>query len=130
MKRPSRATLGYLLVGAIALFFASQFLTRDEKPEDLTLNEFTDQLDEGEVATATIKDKSHEVEGELADGTEYQVAFPAEFGDELTDEIASADPPVELEVDQQEDSIWTSLLFSLLPMIVLFGLFLFVLNSM
>ena len=82
------------------------------------------------MATATIKDKSHKVNGELTDDTEYTVAFPEEFGDELTDQISSANPPVDLEVDQQEDSIWTSLLFSLLPMIVLFGLFLFVLNSM
>ena len=45
MKRPSRATLGYLLIGAIAVFFAMQFLTRDEKPEELTLTEFHDKLD-------------------------------------------------------------------------------------
>src|SRR5688572_32956418 len=130
MKRPSRATLGYILIGAIALFFASQFLTKDEKPEKLTLTEFTDKLADDEVATATIKDKSHEVTGELHDGTEFKVTFPQEFADELVEEIDKADPPIDLEVDQQQDSIWTSLLFSLLPMIVLFGLFLFVLNSM
>ena len=43
MKRPSRATLGYILIGAIALFFATQFLTKDEKPEELTLTEFHDK---------------------------------------------------------------------------------------
>src|SRR4029453_12732617 len=107
-----------------------QFLSRDEKPEQLTLTEFHDKLDGDEVSTATIKDKSHKVTGELEDGTKYSVAFPQEFGDELTQQIADANPAVDLEVDQQEDSLWTSLLFSLLPMIVLFGLFLFVLNSM
>ena len=49
---------------------------------------------------------------------------------ELATEIGDARPPIDLEVDQQEDSGWTSLRFSLLPMIILFGLFLFVLNSM
>ena len=99
MKRPSRATLGYLLLGAIAVFFATQFLSRDEKPEDLTLTEFNDRLEADEVKTATMKDKSHKVTGELEDGTEYSVSFPAEFGDELTQEIADADPPVDLDVD-------------------------------
>ena len=130
MKRPSRATLGYILIGAIALFFASQFLSQDEKPKELTLTEFRDLVNDDEVASATIKDKSHKVTGELRDGTEFKVTFPQEFADELVQEIGDANPPIDLEVDQQEDSMWTSLLFSLLPMIVLFGLFLFVLNSM
>ena len=131
MKRPSRATIGYILLGAIALFVASQFLGRDEKPEELTLTEFHDAVDDGEVATATIKDKSHEVTGELqrrhrSTRSRSRRSTPTSW----TQEIGDADPPIELEVDQQEDSIWTSLLFSLLPMIILFGLFLFVLNSM
>ncbi len=130
MKRPSRATLGYVLLGAIALFFATQFLTRDDKPRELTLTEFRQLVDDGEVATATIKDRSNEVTGELDGEEEYKVAYPQEFADELATEIGEARPPIDLEVDQQEDSIWTSLLFSLLPMVILFGLFLFVLNSM
>jgi cell division protease FtsH len=130
MKRPSRATIGYVAIGVIAIFFASQLLDRGEKPEELTLTEFRDKVEADAVDTATIKDKSHQVTGEYTDGTEYKVTFPQEFADELVDEIGQASPAIELEVDQQEDSMWTSLLFSLLPMVVLFGLFLFVLNSM
>src|SRR5687768_5201851 len=130
MKRPSRATIGYVLIGVIALFFASQLLNRGDKPKELTLTEFRDEVAADDIETATIKDKSHQVTGEYIDGTEYKVTFPQEFADELVDEIGQANPPIELEVDQQQDSMWTSLLFSLLPMVVLFGLFLFVLNSM
>ncbi len=130
MKRPSRATLGYVLLGAIALLFASQYLTKGDKAKELTLNEFRDRVGQDAVATATIKDRSHEVSGELVDGEKYTVAYPQEFADELAIEIGDARPAIELKVDQQEDSIWTSLLFSLLPMVILFGLFLFVINSM
>ncbi|MEQ1787873.1 MAG: ATP-dependent metallopeptidase FtsH/Yme1/Tma family protein, partial [Acidimicrobiales bacterium] len=130
MKRPSRTTLGYILLGVLALFFASQFFGKDAKPRELTLTEFRTLIDDGDVATATIKDRSNEVTGELSDGEKFKVAYPQEFADELATEIGDARPPIDLEVDQQADSIWTSLLFSLLPMIILFGLFLFVLNSM
>jgi len=130
VKRPSRATLGYILLGAIALFFASQFFTKDDKPRELTLTEFRGLVDDGEVATATLKDRSNEVTGELKDDEKYKVAYPQEFADELATEIGDATPAIDLKVDQQADSIWTSLLFSLLPIVVLFGLFLFVLNSM
>ncbi|MGK2949577.1 MAG: ATP-dependent zinc metalloprotease FtsH [Acidimicrobiales bacterium] len=130
MKRPSRATIGYILVGVIALFFATQWLTADDGPEELTLNEFLALVDDGEVATATIKDRSNEVSGELTDDTEFKVAYPAEQADELAAAILAAEPAIELDVDQQQDSIWTSLLFSLLPLLILFGLFMFVINSM
>ena len=69
MKRPSRSTIGYILLGAIALFAASQLMGSDEKTEELTLTEFFDAVDDGSVASATIKDKSNEVTGELQDGT-------------------------------------------------------------
>ena len=130
MKRPSRTTLGYILLASIALFFASQWLTQGDEPEKLTLNEFLALVDDGEVATATIKDRSNEVRGELANGVEFKVAYPAELADELAAQITDAEPAIELTVDQQQDSIWTSLLFSLLPLLILFGLFLFVINSM
>ena len=120
MKRPSRSTIGYVLLGAIALFFASQFLSQGEKTDELTLTEFFDAVDDGSVASATIKDRSNEVTGELQDGTKFKVAYPQELADELTTRLGDARPPIDLEVDQQEDSIWTSLLFSLLPMIILF----------
>ena len=42
MKRPSRSTIGYILLGAIALFVASQFIGNDKKTEELTLTEFFD----------------------------------------------------------------------------------------
>ncbi|MEO6318134.1 MAG: ATP-dependent zinc metalloprotease FtsH [Acidimicrobiales bacterium] len=130
MKRPSRATLGYVLLAVVALFFASQLLRQGDDPRELTLTEFLGLVEDGEVATATIKDRSSEVTGELRDDEEYKVSYPAELADELATDIGEAEPAIELEVDQQADSIWTTLLFSLLPIVILFGLFLFVLNSM
>jgi len=130
VKRPSRATLAYVLLAAVALFFASQWLRQGEKPTELTLSEFRSAIAEGEVETATIKDRSNEVSGELRDGSEYQASYPQELADELATEIGDAEPAIDLEVDPQHDSFWTSLLFSLLPMILLIGVFLFLLNSM
>jgi cell division protease FtsH len=85
---------------------------------------------DGEVATAELKDRDNEVNGELQDGTEYEVAYPVEFGDELTTLLTNADPPVEIEVDQQQESLWVSLLYSLLPILLLVGVFWFFISSM
>src|SRR3546814_15650134 len=97
-------------------------------PRAVHARQFRGEVADGEVETATIKDRSHEVRGELRDGTEYKVSYPSEFADELTIELSEARPAIEIETDQQQESIWVSLLFSILPLLLLFGLFLFFLN--
>jgi len=130
VKRPSRSVIAYVLVAGVALFFASQWLRQEEPPKELTLSELFDAVDEGEVATATIKDRSNQVTGELRNDEEYKASYPSELADELATELREAEPAIEVEVDPQPDSFWTSLLFSLLPMVLLIGVFLFLINSM
>jgi cell division protease FtsH len=129
-RRLRRPTVIYIAIGVVAAFLAASFLRGGSETEELDLTRFRALVADGEVETATIKDRSHEVEGELRDGTAYEVSFPAEFADELTTELAEASPAIDIETDQQQESIWVSLLFSLLPLLILFGLFLFVINAM
>ena len=130
MKRFRRSTFLWVALIVAAVFIGGTFLRQGPDVEDLDLNAFREAVAEGEVETATIKDRSHEVAGELRDGTKYEVSFPSEFADELTIELSEARPSIDIETDQQQDSIWVSLLFSLLPLLILFGLFLFVINAM
>ncbi|MCB1016070.1 MAG: ATP-dependent metallopeptidase FtsH/Yme1/Tma family protein, partial [Acidimicrobiales bacterium] len=121
-----------LVIGVVLLasLLLSSWLFRGDSPEDLTLAEFQAQLDDGNVETAEIKDRDNEVRGELRDGTEYVAVYPTEFADELTDQIAAAEPEVDLSVDQQQDSFWFSLAASVLPILLLVGVFLFVMSQM
>ena len=130
VKRIPRAALLYLVIGAAVLFVGIRFSSRSPEREEIDLSEFRQAIDDGEVATAEIKDRDHEVVGKLADDTEYKVAYPAEYADELVDELHDADPPVEVTTDPQSDSLWTGLLFSVLPIVLLIGAFLLVMNVM
>ena len=131
MKRVlRRPAVLYGALAALALIFASQFVGGDDGPEKLSLTEFNAAIDEGEVSTAEIKDRDSAVVGELVDGTKYKVSFPDELADELTIRLGEAEPSIEVEVDQQAESIWVSLLFSLLPILLLVGIFFFFINSM
>jgi cell division protease FtsH len=130
VKRFPRAALLYLVIGAAVLFLGLRFSSRAPEREDIDFSEFRRSIDAGEVATAEIKDRDNEVVGKLSDDTEYRVAYPAEYADELVDELHDADPAVEVTTDQQSDSLWTSLLFSLLPIVLLVGAFLLVMNMM
>jgi cell division protease FtsH len=128
--RSSRSRfLPFVALAVLALLVGAFLLRRGDSPEKLTLDEFEELVLDGRVETATIKDRDHTVVGELDDGREYKVAFPAEFGDELTDLLRQAEPPIELDTDQQHEPVWLNVLVNLLPILLLFGLILFLMNS-
>jgi len=101
-----------------------------DEPEDLTFNEFKTEVEDGNVAKATMLDRGNRITGELQDETDFAVQYPREFADEVAELITSAEPTIEFEVDPQNQGFLASLFFSLLPVLVLVGVFLFVLNMM
>ncbi|MGH9114148.1 MAG: ATP-dependent zinc metalloprotease FtsH [Acidimicrobiales bacterium] len=125
-----RAALLYLVIGFAVLFFGAQLLRPGTEREDIDLSDFRTAVADGDVATAEIKDRDNVVEGKLRDDTAYKVAYPAEYADELVDELDDADPPIDVTTDSQGESIWTGLLFSLLPVVLLVGAFFLVMNAM
>ena len=130
MKRILRSVPFSIAVGVVLLLvLLTQFRGGDDR-EKLTLDELIARVEAGEVETAEIKDRDDKVVGELADGTRYEASYPALYADELLDVIRASPEDIELTTDQQTESIWISLLFSLLPILLLVGIFLFFLNSM
>ncbi|NNE74022.1 MAG: ATP-dependent zinc metalloprotease FtsH [Acidimicrobiales bacterium] len=97
--------------------------------EELLLSEFRARIAAEEVETATFHDRDSFVDGELSDGTRYTVAYLEEQGDELIAAVEEAGVQ-EIEVDQQSESFWVSLLLNLLPIVFLVAVFLFFINQM
>jgi cell division protease FtsH len=131
VKKLSRST--FLLISGVvaAAVLVSMVLTRDPSPTELSFTELEAKIAEGAIAEATILDRSHEVEGTLIENDELFISsFPAEATDELFAELRAAEPAIELDIDRQDTSIWVQLLFNLLPILLLVGIFLFFINSM
>jgi len=127
-KRLSRPLVIYLALAVLALVVAAAWLRGGSSPKKLTLDEYEANISNGQVADATLKDQDHRVTGKLADGTSYTVSYPEQYADELTTELTGAH--VKLTVDQQKESLWLSLLFTLLPILLLVGFFFLIMNSM
>jgi cell division protease FtsH len=127
-KRLTRPLVLYLALALVALVVGALWLRSGSSPKKLSLDDYQRQISSGNVADATLKDSDHVVTGKLRDGTSYTVTFPQEYGDELTTQLTDAN--VKLDVDQQKESLWLSVLFTLLPVALLFGLFLLLMNSM
>ena len=117
---------------AVALGFAVVVVLwatvlRPEPPEELRLDQFQGRLRDDRVRTATIVNSSSSVEGELTDGTEYRTVFPEAYGETLTRQLLARG--VEAQADNSDGSLWSDIVFGLLPTFLIVGVFVwFVLN--
>ncbi|MEM7093439.1 MAG: ATP-dependent zinc metalloprotease FtsH [Actinomycetota bacterium] len=115
----------------VAVFLAGLLLftvtrSEDEPTTELTLGEFLTAIDEGQVETATIQDRVSQIQGTLVGGDQFEISYPREFSDELTEALTAAEPAVAIVTDNEPQGVWRDLLFSLLPVMLLVGVFLFV----
>src|SRR5512135_2595710 len=94
-----RSPLLYVLLAALALIVVGSWLRSRDDSEKLSLSELEQHIAQGDVATAKIGDRSHDVTGKLSDGTKFRSSFQAEYGDELTAELLAhkVDVSVDLE---------------------------------
>ncbi|CAN5610107.1 ATP-dependent zinc metalloprotease FtsH [soil metagenome] len=130
MKRIPRKAVIVIAVVLVGAAIGATMLRGGDDDGDISLSRFRSAVADGEVATAELKDRDNVVSGELRDGTDFRAAYPAELADELADELGSADPPIDVDVDRQEQSTWMTLLLNLLPMVLLIGVFLYFINNM
>jgi cell division protease FtsH len=114
-------------VGATVLFFgALSVMTRPEPGKTIKLSEYLNLVDEGKVSDAVVLEGDQQIQGKLEDGTEYVVTFLAESADEITTQLQDAGVPTE--VKPQKPSELVGLLYYVLPILLLAGLFLWMMN--
>jgi len=117
-----------MLAVLFVVFFAVLLFRGAQGPKTASLDQLYKDAQAGKVASATLVDKSNVAQVVYRDDTKVTVHYP---------ELASRDVAAELikdgvrvEAKTHHDSLITTLLISWLPLIVLFGIVLFVLNSM
>ncbi|MCP3912877.1 MAG: ATP-dependent metallopeptidase FtsH/Yme1/Tma family protein [Actinomycetia bacterium] len=126
MTRSRRILLAAVVI--IVLFAGWNWLRRGPEVSEVNLGEFRQQLETGDIDSATIKARSNAVVGELDDGTEYRVDYPDGYEEQLTTELLAAG--IDPDTDPEIDPLWLELLFTLLPILLLVGVFLYFINSM
>jgi cell division protease FtsH len=114
-------------VGIALLFIVLlSILNKPSSAEALKLTEFTAMVEDGEVRDAQILDGDQQVVGHLDDGTEYVVTYTAEYADEITATLDEAGVPTEVKAQKPNELV--SLLYYVLPILLLAGLFLWMMN--
>ena len=136
MSRTARTVVVYLIVALLVVMAVNFFIADEAEPAELTLNEFQDRLGADEVAAATMKQQSDEIEGLFVEGVtgpdgevEFVVAYPNEYEGTLTQQILDA--RVEMfDIDGENPSALRWFLTTIFPYLLLFGVFIFIIMQL
>jgi cell division protease FtsH len=117
----------YVLIVLLGIWLFLLFTNQQGSGPELTFSQFESELERGNVATATILEGDQAIEGELADGTAYTVKYPVDGQEAVTKEMQSQG--VEVEVDPQKGSPLVGFLFQLIPVLLIIGAFIWIMNQ-
>ncbi|GMR02957.1 MAG: hypothetical protein BMS9Abin20_1313 [Acidimicrobiia bacterium] len=132
MNRTARTILVYLAVIFVVVMAFQVMFNQATEPNELTLNEFTKNLESGDIkGEVLLRDRSNELTGTIETGSEtfdFIVRYPAEYAPEITTQLQEAG--IEFRVDAENPTLIQWFLTSILPYLLIFGLFIFIIMQM
>ena len=132
MNRTARTILVYLAVIFVVVMGFQLIFNEATQPTELTLNEFSSQLESGNVGDdLVLRDRSNELAGTIDDGGdsfEFIVRYPAEYSPEMTAQLQESG--VSFTVDAENPSLFQWFLTTILPYVLIFGIFIFIIMQM
>ena len=115
----------YVLLIVIAVSMFNTFVTPQEKHSEITYSDFMSQVQNDKVDSVTMTNNS--ITGVLKDGTKFETYAPDNDRELLP---ALADKKVNITAKPPEQpSWWMSLLSSLLPILILVGVWFWIMNQ-
>ncbi|RIW29853.1 ATP-dependent metallopeptidase FtsH/Yme1/Tma family protein [Bacillus salacetis] len=136
MNRIFRNTIFYLLVFLVIIGVVSYFNNSNEPTENIKYNEFITHLEDGEVESFSIQPERgvYQVRGKLTGYSEEQYFLTNVLGNDagVLERINAAAAESGIEVDvlmAKETSGWVSFFTTIIPFVIIFILFFFLLNQ-
>ena len=103
------------------------FANREPAGQSLNFSGFQSLVSGDRVKTATFLEGDQKIKGLLSDGTAYEVAYPAAVQEKLTEDLQTKG--VVVAVDPQKGSAILSFLFQLIPVVLIIGAFIWIMNQ-
>ena len=134
MRRVFRSAIFYVILALVVLAVATTLLGGRSTRVKFKLDQYVRAVQDNKVATAQLIDGQDEIKGELrtvdpvAGTKKYDVHFPADYTERITQLLL--DHGVQVDPKVHHDNLLVSLLGTFLPILLLFGGFLFIVNSM
>ncbi|TMK30878.1 MAG: ATP-dependent metallopeptidase FtsH/Yme1/Tma family protein [Actinobacteria bacterium] len=117
----------YILLVLFGLWLFVLFANREPAGQSLNFSGFQSLVSGDRVKTATFLEGDQKIKGLLSDGTAYEVAYPAAVQEKLTEDLQTKG--VVVAVDPQKGSAILSFLFQLIPVVLIIGAFIWIMNQ-
>jgi len=131
MSRFFKSAFFPILIVVVLAFFASRLINPGPKAPPYTFGNLVVQLQQGDVKALYLAQKSNEAEVTLKQGgVKYNVGYPDNYTSTLINDAIKFDGPGSINVQDKSSSGWISLLEYVLPFLLFFGFWLFIMNQM
>ncbi|QBI56085.1 ATP-dependent zinc metalloprotease FtsH [Streptomonospora litoralis] len=127
----------WLWIVAIGLLMIAVFqftgLGSGNEPEKVDTSRVFELIAQDEVDNARLIDKEQRIELTTTDGEVYEAYWVAGQGDEIAQRLENLQEDGNLQsydIEVPQDSMFVSLLFSFLPLVIIIAIFLFIMNQM
>jgi cell division protease FtsH len=111
----------------MGIWFFLLFASREGQGKELTFSAFQELVGQGRVDTATFLLGDGQIRGELTDGSSYEVAYVEGTQETLTEALEAQG--VEVSADPQKGSALLGFLIQLIPVILIVGAFIWIMNQ-
>jgi cell division protease FtsH len=130
MRRFFRSAAFPILIVIVLAFFAQRLISPPPPEDTPTFSEFRDQIETSpeSIEEVTFEQKTETIKVVEADETEYSTGYPPELQASVVNQLARAD--VKTTIKGTGGSGFLSILTYILPFVLFFGFWLFLMNQM
>jgi cell division protease FtsH len=133
MSRFSKSAAFPILIVVILAFFAQQLISSPNKQKDPGFGAFIQQLNNNEIKSVEMRNRSNELLVTKTDKKQYEVGFATDYGDELTKTLLAAEQDNKIQsfdIKGTRTNGWISMLTYVLPFLLFIGFWIFLMNQM
>ena len=118
-----------ILIVILLVFVAQRLVVSDSQAAPSpTFSQLLTDIEAGKISAVTMKVGSQELSVVPKDGAKYTTGYPAEYSDQLIEELDTAGVP--LTVEGIGSTPWWTFLITLAPFVLFIGFWIFLMNRM
>ena len=132
MNRFFKSAAFPILIVVVLAFFAQKLISPSKTDQKTTYSQFLTQLDTRQIKSANIRTKDNIVKVKPVRGEGYEVGYTNEGAVQLENKLAAAKKAGDIQsydISGRKSSGWLSLLTYVLPLLIFFGFWIFLMNQ-
>ncbi len=129
MSRFFKSAAFPILIVVVLAFFAQKLIGSSSHGTHYNFGNLVAQLDNNQVKSLSLDQKSNSASVTLIDGTKYSVGYPDSYAPTLINDALGHSAATQLDVQSKSSNGWLSLLTYILPFVIFIGFWIFLMNQ-